>query len=157
MTVKVAAASAEMLREAHAATGALVTGRTTFDITDGWGGRHLMDVPVFVVTHVVPEAWVRAHPGAPFAFITDGEASAVRQAQLTAGDLKVGIGAASVVQQCLRDGLLDEVQVEVVPVLLGGGVRLFDHLGEAPVDLEPTAVIEGAGVTHLRYRVVKRA
>jgi hypothetical protein len=64
-------------------------------------------------------------------------------------------GAASIVQQCIRAGLLDEIHVDLVPVLLGGGVGLFDHLGTGPIDLEITSVIEGAGVTHLTYRVLK--
>ena len=72
-----------------------------------------------------------------------------------AGDKDVGVGAASIVQQCIRAGLLDEIHIDLVPVLLGGGVRLFDHLGTGPIDLEITRVIGGAGVTHLTYRVLK--
>ena len=72
-----------------------------------------------------------------------------------AGDKDVGVGAASIVQQCIRAGLLDEIHIDLVPVLLGGGVSLFDHLGTGPIDLERTRVIEGAGVTHLTFRVVK--
>jgi dihydrofolate reductase len=63
------------------------------------------------------------------------------------------VGAASIVQQCIKAGLLDEIHVDLVPVLLGGGVSLFDHLGIGPIDLECERVIEGAGVTHLTYRV----
>jgi dihydrofolate reductase len=155
MTVKVSAASAEMLREAHRTIGALVTGRKTFDITNGWGGRHPVDVPVFVVTHSVPQEWVREYEGSPFTFVTDGVESAVAQARAVAGEKNVGVGAASVVQQCLRAGLLDELQIELVPVLLGTGVRMFDNLGPEPVELEQTMVIEAPDVTHIRFRVVK--
>jgi hypothetical protein len=76
-------------------------------------------------------------------------------AKAVAGDKDVGVGAASIVQQCIRAGLLDEIHIDLVPVLLGGGVRLFDHLGTGPIDLERTRVIEGTGVTHLTFRVVK--
>jgi dihydrofolate reductase len=155
MTIKVSPASAAMLQEMHSLIGALVTGRKTFDITNGWGGRHVLDVPVFVVTHSVPEEWIKAHRGAPFTFVTDGVESAVAQAKEVAGDKIVGVGAASIVQQCLKAGLLDEIQVELVPVLLGKGVRLFDYLGIEPIELERTMVIETPDVTHLRFRVVK--
>ena len=112
-----------------------------------------MDVPVFVVSHTVPQEWV--YEGSPFTFVTDGLESAVEQAKAVAGDKDVGVGAASIVQQCIRAGLLDEIHIDLVPVLLGGGVSLFDHLGIGPIDLERTRVIEGAGVTHLTFRVVK--
>ena len=112
-----------------------------------------MDVPVFVVSSSVPQAWV--YEGSPFRFVTDGLESALEQAKAVAGDKDVGVGAASIVQQCIRAGLLDEIHLDLVPVLLGGGVSLFDHLGTGPIDLERTRVIEGAGVTHLTFRVLK--
>jgi dihydrofolate reductase len=153
MVFEVSPQSAELLRETRRTTGALVTGRRTFDITKGWGGRHPLDVPVFVLTHTVPQEWVSE--GSPFTFVTDGLESAVEQAKAVAGDKDVAVGAASIVQQCIRAGLLDEIHLDLVPVLLGGGVRLFDHLGAGPIELESTRVIEGAGVTHLTFRVVK--
>ena len=155
MTSRVSAASAAMMRESYAQVGALISGRKTFDITDGWGGRHPVDTPVFVVTHAVPQEWIARHPDAPFTFVTAGVESAVAQARAIAGEKDVAVAAASIVQQCLKAGLLDEFQVDVVPFLLGGGVRLFEHFGGAPVELERTAVIEGDGVTHLRFRIVK--
>ena len=153
MVFKVSPQSAGLLRETHSRMGAFVTGRRTFDITSGWGGRHPVDVPVFVVTHTVPQEWV--YEGSPFTFVTDGVRSAVEQAQAVAGDKIIAVGAASIAQQCIRAGLLDEIHVDLVPVLLGDGVRLFDHLGTEPIELESTRVIEGAGVTHLTFRVVK--
>jgi dihydrofolate reductase len=134
-------------------TGALVTGRRTFDLTNGWGGGHPLGVPVFVVTHTVPQEWV--YEGSPFTFVTDGLESALEQARAVAGDKDVGVGAASLVQQCIRARLLDEIHVDLVPVLLGDGVRLFDQLGTGPIELKSTRVIEGAGVTHLTFRVVR--
>lgn len=155
MVFKISAASADMLRKVFSSLGAIVTGRRTFDITDGWDGRHPLDLPVFVVTHDVPHDWVEAHPDAPFTFVTEGVESAVRQAQAVAGDKNVAVGAASLVQQCLAAGLLDEVHVDLVPVLLGGGVRLFDKLGPRTIELEKAEVIDAPDVTHLTYRVVK--
>ena len=145
--------SAEVFREAHAGMGAFVTGRRTFDITSGWGGNPPLGVPTFVVTHTVPEEW--AYEGSPFRFVTDGVEDAVEKARAAAGDKDVAVGAASIAQQCIRAGILDEIHVDLVPVLLGDGVRLFEHLGTGPIELGSTRVIEGAGVTHLRFRVVR--
>ena len=88
-------------------------------------------------------------------FITDGLESALEQAKALAGDKDVGVVGASLVQQCIRAGVLDEIHLDLVPVLLGGGVRLLDHQGTEPLELESTRVIEGTGVTHLTFRVVK--
>jgi dihydrofolate reductase len=153
MVFKVSAQTAELLRETRRTTGALVTGRRTFDLTNGWGGRHPLDVPVFVVSHTVPQEWV--YEGSPFTFVKDGLESALEQAKAVAGDKDVGVVGASLVQQCIRAGVLDEIHVDLVPILLGDGVRLLDHLETEPIELEITRVIEGAGVTHLTFRVVK--
>ena len=137
MTFKVSPQSAEMLGRAFSSIGAIVTGRRTFDITNGWGGRHPLDVPIFVLTHSVPDGW--DYEGSPFTFVTDGVESAVEQAQESwRARRDVAVGAASLVQQCLEAGLLDEVHVDVVPVLLGDGVRLFDNLGPENIELERT-------------------
>ena len=112
-----------------------------------------MGVPTFVVTHTVPQEWV--YEGSPFTFVTDGVESAVEQAKAVAGDKDVAVGAASIVQQCIRAGLLDEIHIDLVHVLLGEGVRLFDHLGTGSIELERTRVVEAPGVTHLTFRVVK--
>jgi dihydrofolate reductase len=111
-----------------------------------------LGVPVFVLTHSVPPEWV--HEGSPFTFVRDGLESAVAQAKAAAGDKDVGVIGANLVQQCIRSGLLDEIHLDLVPVLLGDGVRLFDQI-TAPIELKSTRVIEGAGVTHLTFRVVK--
>jgi dihydrofolate reductase len=153
MVFRVSPQSVELLREAHSKVGAFVTGRRTFDITNGWGGNPPLGVPTFVVSHTVPQEWV--YEGSPFTFVTDGVESAVEQAREVAGDKDVAVGAASIVQQCLRARLLDEIHIDLVPVLLGDGVRLFEHPGTVPIELESTQVIEGAGVTHLTFRVVK--
>jgi len=155
MTFKVSSQAAEMLHEAFSSIGAIVTGRRTFDITNGWGGRHPIgeNVPIFVVTHSVPDGW--DYEGSPFTFVTDGVESAVEQARVAAGEKNVAVGAASLVQQCLMAGLLDEVHVDVVPVLLGDGVRLFDHLGNEHIELERTGLLADPDVTHITFRVLK--
>ena len=145
--------SAELLREVDRTMGAFVTGRRTFDIANGWGGNPPLGVPTLVVTHTVPQEWVRE--GSPFTFVTDGVESAVEQAREIAADKDVAVGAASIAQQCIRAGLLDEININLVPVLLGGGVRLFEHPGPGQIELENTSVIEAPGVTHLTFRVVK--
>lgn len=81
--------------------------------------------------------------------------SAVEKAKRAAGEKNVGIGGTQIVQQCLRAGLIDEIQIDLVPILLGAGIRLFDNLGSEPIELESTGVIQGSGVTHLQFRVIK--
>ena len=153
LVFKVSPQSAELLREVEDTMGACVTGRRTFDISGGWGGKPPLRIPTFVVTHTVPQEWV--HAGSPFEFVTDGVESAVRHAKAVAGEKNVAVMAASIVQQCIGAGLLDEIVVNLVPVLLGDGVRLFEHLGATPIELQSTGVIEAPGVSHLKFRVVK--
>ncbi len=156
MSVKVSAASAAVLREICQSAGALVTGRRQFDNTNGWGGSHPLNVPVFVVTHRgAPTDWLRQHPGAPFTFVGDGVESAIQKAQKVARGKNVVVDGANIVQQAIRAGLVDEIGIELVPVLLGSGVRYFDNLGPELIRLEQTDVIQGTGVTHLRFRVLK--
>ena len=94
ITLKVSRASAELLGETHERTGALVVGRRHFDLAHGWGGRHPMDLPVFVVTHSVSREWV--YENSPFTFVTDGVEEAVERARAVAGDKDVGVGGANV-------------------------------------------------------------
>jgi dihydrofolate reductase len=108
-------------------------------------------VPVFVVSHTVPDGWPR--DDAPFTFVTEGVEVAVAQAKRVAGEKSVGVAGPNIAQQCLNLGLLDEVRVELVPVLLGEGIRFFDHVQHAPVMFDDPTVVQGERVTHLRYRV----
>ncbi|MCG5435722.1 dihydrofolate reductase family protein [Micromonospora foliorum] len=152
MTFRTSAASARHLRDLNERTGALVVGRRLFDITSGWGGRHPMDVPVVVVTHSVPEGWAPENDS--FVFVTDGIESAIARAKVIAGDKQVGVNGGTIAAQVVEAGLLDEVHVDLVPVLLGAGVPLFADLKIAPLQLDgPFQVVEGDGVTHLAYRV----
>ena len=122
--------------------------------TDGWGGNGpIPKVPLFVVTHNVPDEIPDGESS--YTFVTDGVESAIRLAKAAAGDKYVSLLGASVPQQCLRAGLLDEIQIHLVPTLLGNGTRLFEHLEDGRVELETVRVVECAGVTHLRFRVAR--
>ena len=151
MTFRVSPPSADHLRALVAETGAMLTGRRTFEKADGWGGRHPWDIPAFVVTHQVPDGWPR--PGSTVEFVTVGIESAVARAKAAAGQKSVGVHGADTIQQLLNAALLDELHIDVAAVLLGAGVRLFDHLANAPVVLGNPSVVAGVGVTHLRYPV----
>jgi dihydrofolate reductase len=145
---------AELLDEAFRNTGATIVGRRMFDNAEEWGENPPFDMPVFVLTHQAREPLVKG--GTTFTFVTDGIESALAQARTAAGAKNVAIGGgANVAQQYLKAGLLDEIAIHLVPILLGGGIRLFDHLGDAQIELERTRVIESPAVTHLRFRVVK--
>ena len=154
-TFRTSEASAGYLRESMGRIGALVAGRRLFDI-GRWGEHgHPYGVPVFVVTHDVPQGWPREDAPLPITFVTDGVEHAVAQAKATAGEGWVGVAGPNIAQQCLDAGLLDEVRINLVPVLLGKGIRYFDKLSNAPFALEDPRVIQGTGVTHLIYRVAR--
>ena len=145
-----------LLDEMGAGGGAIVMGRRSYDSSEGdggWGdGGPAGSTPCFVLSHSVPDT-IRAPD--VFTFVHDGIESAIAQARAVAGDRVIGLHGATVPQQALRAGLLDELIVHLVPMLLGDGVRLFDLLGAAPVRLERTRVIESPLVTHLWFRVVR--
>jgi dihydrofolate reductase len=136
-------------------SGAYIFGRRTYDITDGWGGRHPVNgVPVFVLTHDPPADFPRGPSN--LAFVTDGIKSAIDQARAVAGGKDVKLGGASPCKQALAAGLCDEILIHLAPVLLGGGVRLFDALPDG-IQLEKLSVSDGPFATHLRYRVIEAA
>lgn len=143
-----------LMQEALDSCGAVVMGRTSFDKNEGdggWGdGGPVADLPVFVVTHHAP---TQEYPPV-YRFVTDGVRSAIEQAKEAAGDKHVGLHGATVMQQGLPLGLVDEIHVHVVPLLIGGGTRLFDTL-PAAVELEQTRTITSPSATHLRFRVVR--
>jgi dihydrofolate reductase len=152
-TINMSSEGGAMVKQAARQAGVLVTARRTFDIAHAWGGKHPMDLPMVVLTHRVPQEWVK--PGSPFTFVTDGIQSAIQAAQVIAGDKDVVIGAPSVVKQCLNAGLLDELHVDLVPVLLGSGVRLFDQLEISTTDLHLEDINQSAGVVHITYSIVR--
>lgn len=151
----------EILGEAFVSTGAVIMGKRSFEIIDGPEGWVAPDGtafewPVFVLTHEVREPVTKGKTA--FTFVSDGIESALAQAKTAAGDDKnVGLMGANVVQQFIKAGLVDEMLISVVPIFLGGGVRLFDRLTTAPFEFEPIGVIETPGATHLRLRVVKES
>lgn len=146
--------SAAYLNETIASAGALVVGRRLFDYTKGWGGNHPLGVSVFVVTHGnIPKKWIAEHPDAPFQFVTEGVKVAIERAMAIAGNKTVGVNGPNIAQQVLNAGLLDEVHVDLVPVLLGKGIRFFDHLSGTPIMLEDPTILIGIRVTHLTFRV----
>jgi dihydrofolate reductase len=154
-------ASAKHLREIWNSAGALVVGRGEFDKTQAWGGLHPLGVPVFVLTHGPPAEWpfpeTPPTEEAPFTFVTDGIESAIAQAKAAAGDKVVGVNPGSIAGQTLNAGLLDEVWVELVPVLLGDGIRFFGDVAKPPVLFENPRVTQGDAVTHLIYTIKRDA
>jgi dihydrofolate reductase len=145
----------EVLDEAFKSAGAFVMGRRMFDLGERhWGDNPPFHRPVFIVTHNVREV-VTKEGGTTFTFI-DGIESALEEAKSAAGGKSVSVsGGANVIQQLLQQGLLDEIQIHLVPVVLGDGRRLFDQMGSEHIELVSTRVIESDDVTHLRFRVVK--
>ena len=149
--VRVSEASAAVIKKEWGDTGALLVGRHLFDMMDGWGGRHPMNVTTVVLTHHHPDD--RPVEDENFVFVTDGIEAAVAKAKEIAGDRNVGVNGGEMARQCLEAGLLDEIGVELVPVVLGAGKHLFEGL-KTPVRFDgPISIVEGEGVTHLRYRV----
>ena len=143
----------EVLEEAMSSTGAIVLGRRMFDLAKGWGDNPPFHMPVFVLTHEARDPLVK-EGGTTFTFV-NGIESALEQARGAAGVKDVAIGGgANTIQQFLSAGLIDEFQIHIAPLLLGGGTRLLER-APADLELELTRVIESPRVTHLKYRVVK--
>jgi dihydrofolate reductase len=156
MTFRVTQASADHLRAYLDATGALVVGRRLFEIVSGWGGIHPLGLPVVVLSHSdrVPDGWPA---DAPFTFVSEGIEAAIEKAKELAGGKNVGLNGGTIASQALSAGLLEEVWIDLAPVLLGGGTPFFSQFDGAPVELDgPLSITEGNRVTHLRY-TVKRA
>lgn len=150
----------EPLSESIRNTGAVVMGRNSYamaDDPDWFAGNYEYQVPIFVLTHKPPEKHPKETDDLTFNFVTDGIENAIRKAKAAAGDKDVNvIGAASTAQQCLKAGLADELHVDIMPVLLGGGLRPFEDIDAQQVQLERTKVMElPAGRIHIEFRVIK--
>jgi len=148
-------APAEVLENLFgSSTGAVSVGRRTFDLGEKpWGDDPPFHLPVFVVTHR-PKAIVAKRGGTTYTFVTDGLERAVAQARATAADRDVVVlGGAAIIQQWIQAGLLDELQLHLVQLLLGGGTSLFGGVDPASLSLERTQVVDSDGVTHLTFRV----
>ncbi len=134
--------------------GAVISGRRTYDVSDAWGGTGPQPgVPLFVMTHQIPDTVPAGDP--PYTFVTDGIERAVDQARAAAAGKDVSVMGATIIQQCLRAGLLDELAIDLVPVVLGRGARLLDGFQPGSVELDLARVVDAPGVTHLTYRVVR--
>ena len=145
----------EIMDESVKRTGAIIVGKRMFNNAEGWGDTPPFHKPVFVLTHEVRDKEEK-DGGTTFIFVNDGVESALNQARAAAGDKDVGLsGGAETAQQFMKAGLLDELQIHIAPLVLGGGVRLFDQVGLDDMALELTEVIESPVVAHLRYRVLK--
>ncbi len=144
---------AGIAREIFATTGAVVLGKRTFELGLGQWGDVPFPVPCFVLTHEPRQELVQK--SGTFTFVTDGIASALERAKAAAGEKDVRLMGADIAQQFLQARLLDEIQINLVPILLGDGTRLFDHFGTSPIELESINVIASPAVTHLKFRVVK--
>ena len=141
-------------------TGAVVMGRNSYAMSedpDWFAGNYEYQVPIFVLTHAPPEKHPKETDRLTFTFVTDGIQSAIQQAKVAAGDKEVNIiGAASTARQCLKERLADELHVDIMPVLLGSGLRVFEDLGSETMRLERIKVMElPAGRTHLRFRILE--
>jgi dihydrofolate reductase len=147
----VSAASADYLRRAWSNIAVDVIGRRLFDLTNGWNGRPAVGEAVLVVTHEPPTDW--PFPDAPFTFITDGLQSAVSRAQAFAGERDVSLTAGNLAGQALRAGLIDEVLIDLVPVVFGAGVRYFGDYAGSPLLLTDPKIVQGDRVTHLHYQM----
>jgi len=150
----------EPLRESMQNTGAVVMGRNSFAMAedpDSIAENYEYQVPIFVLTHRPPKRHPKENDNLTFTFVTDGIESAVGQAKAIAGDKDVTvIGAASIVRQCLNKGLADELHVDIMPLLLGSGLRPFEGIDAESIQLERINVTElPAGRTHLRFRIIK--
>ena len=130
-------------------TGAVITGRRTGDFADYWGGDHHDGVPIFVPTHTAPtdNRYEQVH------FVTDGIESCVSQAKAAAGDRDVMLHGAYTAQECLKAGVLDVLEIQLMPVLLGQGRLLFEGLPPEHIELELVRTLEAPKVLHLRYEV----
>jgi dihydrofolate reductase len=154
MTFRTSKVSADHLRGYLSRLGALVVGRHLYDVTGAWGGRHPMDLTTVVLTHRPPTD--RPVADENFVFVTGGIEEAVATARSIAGDRDVGLNGGQIARQALDAGLLDEVSIDLVPVLLGAGTPFFPDLGIKPVQLDgPISLVQGTGVTHLTYAVRK--
>ena len=142
-----------MARELLAKVGAVILGKRTFDV----GLQHWNDtpypVPSFVVTHEKRDK--EEMKSAAFTFVSDGISSAVKQAKAAADGKVIIVMGANVAQQLMKEGLADEIYIQLVPVLLGSGIRLFEHFGTAPIELTCDRAVNSPHITHLKFKIAK--
>jgi dihydrofolate reductase len=149
--------TADVIEEGFKTTGTIIMGKRAYDIgaaQDGFADNPYQ-VPSFIITHRVPEK--RSKGAEDFVFVTDGIENALEQARAITGDKYIVIGGgADIARQYLNAGLVDEIQIHLVHILLGHGLRLFDHIGINQIALEKVRIVDSAGVTHMRFRVARQ-
>jgi len=148
----------EPLQESIKNTGAVVMGSRTFAMgdPDAYAGNYEYQVPIFVITKNPPKKQPKQTDTLTFTFITDGVNSAIKQAKAVAGKKDVTIvGGANIAEQCLNAKLVDEIHMDIMPILLVNGLRPFEHIGEQPIEQEKIAVLETSVRTHLKFRIIK--
>ena len=145
---------AKVFDEFRASTGAVIIGKRMFDVGfEPWGDPPPFRMPVFIVTHEKREP-LPMKGGTTYTFVTDGIEAALELARAAAGDKNVGIwGGANIIRQYLKAGLLDEMQIHLIPILLGDGIRLFEGLDPEGIQLRKTSAIDTPRATHFRYQV----
>lgn len=147
---KISKASASLLGQAAASVGAMVTGRRNYNVSNAWEGFPPLGVHHFVVTHKPDAKWVKE--GSPFTFVTTGVPDAIAKAKKPAASKNVCISSANILQQALKAGLVDEIHIDLIPVLLGDGIPLFANTSQPKLELFRT--VNGTGVVHLGFRVI---
>ena len=147
---------AAIVDEMFESTGAVLMGKRMFDVGfEPWGDPPPYGMPVFIVTHKAREP-LPMQGGTTYTFVTDGIEAALELARAAAGDKNVGVwGGANIMRQYLKAGLLDEMHIHLVPLLLGGGIRLFEGLDPEGIELRRLSSIETPGATHFQFEVVK--
>ncbi len=147
----------EMLQEEIRTTGAVVMGRHSYNMgdPDSFADNYEYQVPIFVLTHHIPEKKPKETKTLSITFVTDGVESAIAKAKAAAGDKNVILIGASTNQQCINAGLCDELHVGIMPVLLGGGLRLFEHIDASHITLEKVKIFESGARTDIWCRVIK--
>ncbi len=148
---------AKVFDEFRASTGAVIIGKRMFDVGfEPWGDPPPFRMPVFIVTHEKREP-LPMQGGTTYTFVTDGIEAALELARAAAGDNNVGIwGGANIIRQYLKAGLLDEMQIHLIPILFGDGIQLFEGLDPEGIELRKVSSIDTPGATHFRFEVVKR-
>jgi dihydrofolate reductase len=151
--------NSESLKEDIRNTGAVIMGRRSIEMgdPDDYADNYEFQAPIFVLTNRIPDNQPRQNEKLTFTFVTDGIESAIKQAKVAAHDKDVTIiGGASIARQCLLSDLLDEIHIDIMPILLCGGLRLFEDIGERPIMLEKISVVEQPVRTQIKYRILKQ-
>lgn len=147
----------EMLQEEIRTTGAVVMGKNSYNMgdPDSFAENYEYQVPIFVLTHHIPEKKPKETQALKVHFVTDGIESAIAKARVAAGDKNIVLIGASINQQCIKAGLCDELHIGIMPILLGDGLRLFEHIDFEQIKLEKFKIFEAGARTDIWFRILK--